>query len=185
MLLEANLSVSDMIRDMGLTPATSHVETQLEVPPEEVRMALGRPDLPNVLVVRRVRTANGVPAVHSTDYLIITPKLPLDPASYRGSIYELLGAVYGRKVTSGYGRLRAGQATGSLARHLGVPEGSLTVELRQVHQLSDGERVMYSIVHLRNDVFSIYVHRGSPDRLSSANDGVERDKEVTIEKVQS
>ena len=185
MLLEANLSVSDMIRDMGLTPATSHVHAQLEVPPDEVRIALGRPDLGHGLVVRRVRTADGVPAVYSTDYLLITPELPLSTDSYRGSIYELLGTVYGRRVASGYGLLRAGQATGTLARHLGVPEGSLTVELRQVHQLSDGTPVMYSVVHLRNDIFSIYVRRGSPDRFSSFTEGAEGDREVAIEELES
>lgn len=163
MLLEANLSISDMIRDMGLTPATSEVETSVEIPTEEVALALGRPGLDQVLVVRRVRVADGEPAVYSVDYLVIEPSLPLDARSYRGSVYELLADFYGLPVASGHARLRAGTASGDLAPKLHLAPGDLTLVLSQVHSLSDGRTVMFSIVHLRNDVFSVFVRRGTPD----------------------
>lgn len=161
MLLEANLAVSDMIRDMGLMPATRHVTVSTEAPPEDARIALRRPDLAHVIAVRRVRTADGVPAVYSDDYLVPVAGLPSSADGYRGSLYELLGTIYGRPVTSGHARLSAGEVRGELATHLEVPHGSLTVELRQVHELQDGTAVMYSHVRLRNDIFSIYVRRGS------------------------
>jgi DNA-binding GntR family transcriptional regulator len=163
MLLEANLSISDMIREMGMTPTTTDVTAAIEVPSEEVALALGRPGLEQVLLIRRVRAADGQPAVYSCDYLLIEPGLPLDAASYRGSVYELLGGFYGLPVASGHALLRAGKADELLARQLGVEPGDLTLVLSQVHQLSDGRTVMFSYVHLRNDMFSVYVRRGSPE----------------------
>lgn len=164
MLLEANLSVSDMIREMGLEPATKEVRVGIEVPPPHVAGAMGLSDNDPVLVVHRLRTADGVPAVFSDDYLVIVPGLPRDRDSYWGSLYELLAAVYGRRVASGHARLRAGQATGALAESLGVADGALTLILSQVHHLADGTAVMYSDAHLLNDAFSVHVRRGSADR---------------------
>jgi GntR family transcriptional regulator len=163
MLLEANLSISDMIREMGMTPKTTEVTTAVEVPPEEVAVALGRPGLQHVLCVRRVRAADGEPAVYSTDYLPIEPGLPLESDSYRGSVYELLGDFYGLPVTSGHALLRAGLAGRDLAPKLHLAPGDLTLVLSQVHSLSDGRMVMFSLVHLRNDMFSVYVRRGTPE----------------------
>lgn len=163
MLLEANLSISDMIRDMGMTPATSDVEVSLELPPQEVGIALGEPGLGQALVVRRVRTADGEPAVFSTDYLPVVPGLPLDRSSYTGSVYEMLAAFHGTPVTSGHARLQAGAASPDLAAKLGISAGDLTLVLSQVHGLADGTTVMFSYVHLRNDVFSVFVRRGPSD----------------------
>lgn len=164
MLLEANLSVSDMIRDMGLEPATKEVHVGIEVPPEHVSAALGLREPAPLLVVHRLRTADGVPAVFSDDYLVIVPGLPTDHDSYCGSLYELLATVHGRPVASGHARLSAGRAAGPLARSLGVEEGALLLVLSQVHQLADGTTVMYSDAYLRNDVFTVHVRRGVPDR---------------------
>lgn len=163
MLLEANLSISDMIREMGMTPTTTGVTAAIEMPSEEVALALGRPGLDEVLLIRRVRAADGQPAVFSSDYLLIEPGMPLDADSYRGSLYELLEAFYGLPVASGHALLRAGMMDEELAEKLGGRPGDLTVVLSQAHQLSDGRTVMFSYVHLRNDMFSVYVRRGSPD----------------------
>lgn len=170
MVLEANLAVSDMIRDMGLTPATSHVTASTEAAPEEARMGLRTPELSQVVAVRRLRTADGVPAVYSDDYIVPVAGLPATVDGYRGSLYELLGGIYGRPVTSGHARLSAGEARGRVAELLEVPEGSLTVDLRQVHELQDGTAVMYSHVRLRNDIFSIYVRRGTTASPSSSRE---------------
>lgn len=164
MLLEANLSVSDMIREMGLEPATKEVDVGIEVAPPHVTAALGLREPAPLLVVHRLRTADGVPAVFSDDYLVLVDGLPTDHDSFCGSLYELLAAVYKRPVASGHARLSAGQATGDLARRLAVEEGALTLVLSQVHQLGDGTTVMYSDAYLRNDVFTVYVRRGLTDR---------------------
>lgn len=164
MLLEANLSVSDMIREMGLEPATKDVQLGIEAAPAHASAALGLGQSAPLLVVHRLRTADGVPAVFSDDYIVLTAGLPTDRDSYWGSLYELLADVYGRPVVSGHARLSAGVATGALARSLGVEEGALTLVLSQVHQLADGTAVMYSDAYLRNDVFTVHVRRGTPER---------------------
>lgn len=168
MLLEANLSVSDMIAEMGMAAGTREATVGVEVPPEHVASALGFAALTPVLVVRRVRTADGIAVAFSDDYIVIVPPLPLEADRYLGSLYELLASVYGRPVASGHARLSAGMAVGPLAQKLGVAEGTLTLVLSQVHQLADGTAVMYSDAYLRNDVFSVHVRRGVPDRAAQA-----------------
>lgn len=163
MLLEANLSVSDMIREMGLEPATRDVRVGIEVAPEHVSAAIGWREPAPILVVHRLRTADGVPAVFSDDYIVLAPGLPTDEHDFYGSLYELLAKVHGRPVASGHARLQAGKAIGALARSLGVEDGALTMVLSQVHQLADGAIVMYSDAYLRNDVFTVHVRRGLPD----------------------
>lgn len=168
MLLEANLSVSDMIREMGLEPATKEVRVGIEASPSHVSMALGLGQAAPMLVVHRLRTADGVPAVFSDDYLVLTPGLPTEEDAYCSSLYELLAHVYGRPVAAGHARLAAGQAWGQLAQSLAVEDGALTLVLSQVHQLADGTSVMYSDAYLRNDLFTVHVRRGLPDRDAPA-----------------
>jgi DNA-binding GntR family transcriptional regulator len=186
MLLEANLSVSDMIREMGLTPATTEVHVAIEVPPPHVSAALGFREPSPLLAVHRLRTADDVPAVFSDDYLVLVPGLPTDQDSYWGSLYELLANVYRRPVASGHARLSAGKASGAMAVRLGVDDGDLVLVLAQVHQLADGTTVMYSDAYLRNDVFTVHVRRGVPDRepdvapVGSTNPAEGGAKEVSI-----
>ena len=183
MLLEANLSISDMIRDMGMTPITVEVEASIEVPSEEVAGALGRPGLEQTLVLRRLRSADGEPAVFSVDYVILDEGLPIDAAHYGGSVYELLALHYGLQVTSGYARLGAGTIGEPLATKLHVAAGSLALVLSQVHSLSDGRIVMYSNVQLRNDIFSVYVRRGGPGVLRQPPAAEARDRPSSLEPI--
>jgi GntR family transcriptional regulator len=149
---------------MGLEPATKEVRVGIEVAPPHVSAALGWRDPAPILVVHRLRTADSVPAVFSDDYIVLATGLPREEREFRGSLYELLASVHGRPVASGHARLSAGKADGPLARSLGVEDGALTIVLSQVHQLGDGSVVMYSDAYLRNDIFTVHVRRGLPER---------------------
>ena len=122
--------------------------------------ALRIPEGSNCIVVRRTRTADGVPITDSIDHLLEVPSLPLEASAYEHSIYDLLEEIHRRPVSSGTARIEALPAVGPTAPRLGVAEGTPILVLSQVHELVGGTPVMYSIVSLRSDVMNLYVHRG-------------------------
>lgn len=159
MLLEANLSVTDVIRGSGRTPGTTGLSVDEEFAPAAVLHALRLPLGARCLVVRRTRTADGVPTTDSTDYLLTVPSLPRTEKAYEHSIYELLEETHRRPVSSGTARIEAKLATDDTAVRLDVPDGSAILVLSQVHELDDGTPVMYSVISLRSDVVNLNVHR--------------------------
>jgi GntR family transcriptional regulator len=160
MILETNLSVSEVIRASGREPGTTGLSVQRKLAPAAVLTALRLADGSKCVVVRRTRTADGVPIADSVDHLAEVRGLPLTPAAYENSIYELLEATHRQPVSSGTARIEALAAPLASAKRLDVPEGTPILVLSQVHELVDGSPVMYSIVSLRSDVMNLYVHRG-------------------------
>lgn len=167
-LLEANLSISEMISSMGFEPGTSEVGIARELPPPEGAAVLGSGGDP-VIVVRRVRTASGRPVVYSVDYLPQRQGLPERSDRYRGSLYELLGRHYGRPVAGALAQLRPEIASPTVARKLQIAVGDLLLVLYQTHHLDDETTVLYSIDYVRNDVFRIYVRRALRPSTARAN----------------
>ncbi len=158
-LLEANLSISEMIASMGLEPGTSEVEATSEAASPDAASALGTSENESVIFVRRVRTASGHPVVYSEDYMPRGHGLPEDPDAYGGSLYELLARHFDQPVGGALAQIRPGAATGEVARRLHISPGDLLLVLNQTHQLQDGRTILYSIDYVRNDVFTIYVRR--------------------------
>ena len=160
MILEANLSVTDVIRASGRQPGTTGLSVNRELAPAEVLTALRIPLGSHTIVVRRTRTADGVPITDSIDHLLEVPSMPREVSAYEHSIYELLEDVHRRPISSGTAKIEALPALGPTAPRLGVAEGTPILVLSQVHELVGGTPVMYSIVSLRSDVMNLYVHRG-------------------------
>ncbi len=158
-LLEANLSISEMIASMGFEPGTSAVSVTLEVPPPEAASALQLPPGEEVIAVRRLRTANGRPVVYSVDFLPQWSGLPASPESYYGSLYQLLHRHFGAPVAAALAMIRPESAAASLAERLRIRAGDLLLVLHQRHELGDGRTILFSIDYVRNDVFTIYVRR--------------------------
>lgn len=173
-LLQANLSITEMIEQTGLAAGTSHVSVAYEVPPVEAVTALGLGASDAVFVVRRVRTADGVPAVFSVDYLPLSiADLPRDAAAYYGSLYALLAEACGEPVAGALARLEPLAAGGDVAVRLELEPGALLLALHQTHELRSGRRVLYSTDYLRSDIFTIYVrrlHDGRPETDAHSGD---------------
>lgn len=163
MLLEANLSVTDVIRGSGREPGTTGLSVTEQFAPAAALAALRLPLGSRCIVVRRTRTADGVPATDSTDYLLPVPSLPRTTEAYEHSIYELLEDTHRHPVMSGTARIEASLATDDTAARLDVPDGSAILVLSQVHELATGTPVMYSVISLRSDVVNLHVHRRGRD----------------------
>lgn len=160
MFLDANLSMTAVIRAAGHDPGTTGVTVADEVPPGPVADALGLPPGAPCRVLRRIRTADGVPSFESADHLLPHPDLPVDADGYTGSVYELLRTTYGRPVATGIARVEAVAPEPETSVRLGMAHGQPVLRLSQVHTLDDGRPVMYSVIHLRSDVVHLYVERG-------------------------
>jgi GntR family transcriptional regulator len=159
-LLEANLSVTEMIEAMGMTVGTTNVTAGFESPAAEVVRALGLEAQEAVFAVRRVRTANDEPAVLSIDFLPLWIEgLPTHADAYYGSLYALLEECCGEPVGGALARIEPVTATAEIAARFGIAEGKLLLALHQTHELASGRRVLCSTDYLRDDVFTIYVRR--------------------------
>lgn len=162
-LLEANISITEMIESMGLRPGTTEVTVGFEAPPPDAAGALGLHEPDAALVVRRVRTANGRPVVYSVDYLPLwIPDLPSDAAAYGASLYELLASCCGEPVAAALARIEPLKAVGDVADRLDLDGDQLVLALHQTHRLADERAVLHSIDYLRSDVFTVYVRREIP-----------------------
>lgn len=159
-VLEANLSVTDVIRESGRKPGTTGLSLSREIAPDEVLVALRLPAGSWCVVVRRTRTADEIPVADSTDYLLDVPGLPKAVEAYEHSIYELLERTHHRSVSYGTASIDAVLASGLTAERLALEDGSPILVLSQVHELSGRTPVMYSVISLRSDVVNLYVHRG-------------------------
>jgi GntR family transcriptional regulator len=162
--IELNFGVSELIRSMGMRPGTESLKVFDGKPTvEEIRLLELSPDTP-VVVVERVRTADGTPVVFSRDML---PRFLLEGC---GDIAQRLAQGIHlsrpRRPARGGGPGRCHHhpgAGGQPARHRPAhPAGTLLVYLRQVDYMAEGRPVMLSHEHHLASAFEITARRKGP-----------------------
>jgi DNA-binding GntR family transcriptional regulator len=161
--LDVNFGVTQMIRATGMTPGTDKADAREEsVSPDEAHALDLEPGEP-VLVLERVRTADGRPVVFSRD---VVPGQRLGEGALgrlaQGSVYELLAREAGRAVHHGVVTIEPSKADRRLAKALDVKSGALLLYLRQVDYDREGVPVLLSHEHHVADAFEFsVVRRGS------------------------
>jgi GntR family transcriptional regulator len=165
--LDANFGVTDAIRASGMEPGTLHGSVRVEAASAD---EAGRLDLEpgeDVIVVDRVRTADGRPVVLSRDILAarLTGEEPsiLDRLQ-RTSVYEVLERDLGVAIHHGLATFRPTRADGYLASRLDVPKATLLLYIRQVDFDGRGRPVVSSHEHHLADAFEFSVVRRGPGR---------------------
>jgi GntR family transcriptional regulator len=165
--LDVNFGVTDAIRAAGMTagiaqgrhwvePASAGEAALLELEPGQ-----------DVLVIERVRTAEGKPVVLSRD---VFPSRLLDghPRAVddmmERSIYDVLERELGVVINHGVARFRPVRADHAVAGRLGVPRGELLLYLWQVDYAMDGAPVLSSHEFHLADAFDFTVVRRGPGR---------------------
>jgi GntR family transcriptional regulator len=167
--LDVNFGVTDAIRQAGLAPGTEALSVhEARASAEEARrLAIDPGD--DLLVVERVRTANGRPIVFSRD---IVPRSvigerggPLLAHLADGSIYELLDREFGIVVRHGLASFQPLKADRQVAAKLKIIRGALLLYLRQVDYDDAGRPVLYSHeYHLAGAFDFTVVRRGTAAR---------------------
>ncbi|HEX3211393.1 MAG TPA: GntR family transcriptional regulator [Actinomycetota bacterium] len=165
--LDVNYGVTDAIRAAGMTagiadgrhwvePASAGEAALLELEPGQ-----------DVLVIERLRTAEGKPVVLSRDLfpsrLVEGRELVVQQMLER-SIYDVLERELGIVISHGVARFRPVRADHAVAGRLGVPRGELLLYLWQVDYAQDGVPVVSSHEFHLADAFDFTVVRRGPGR---------------------
>jgi len=165
--LDANFGVTDAIRASGMEPGTLHGSVRLEAASADEAERLDLAPGEDVVVVDRVRTANGRPVVYSRD--ILAAQLTGDDPGLlhrleRTSVYEVLERELGVVIHHGLATFRPTRADGHLASRLAVAKGTLLLYIRQVDFDEQGRPVVSSHEHHLADAFEFSVVRRGPGR---------------------
>ncbi|TME08124.1 MAG: GntR family transcriptional regulator [Chloroflexi bacterium] len=168
--LDLNFGVTDAIRAAGmeagvgecrhwLEPATVSEATRLELQPGA-----------DVLVVERIRTADGKPVVLSRDILpgrLVADRPELADEMLKRSIYEVLERDLGIVISYGVATFQPVTADVTVARRLGVPRGEQMLAIWQVDYTEEGTAVLSSYEYHLANAFEFTVLRRGPGRRTS------------------
>lgn len=172
--LDNNVGVADIIRSMGMVPATSSLEFHMADAPDDVAYDLSLGEVRRVAVIERVRTANGNPVVFSRHYFPPQPGWD-EGAMLAGfdaeSLYTLLETRAGIRIQSAAATIQPAQADSVLASRLATGEGALLLHFRQVDFDITGRPVILSSEYYRSDAFEFKVYRRGPRPVSGLQPG--------------
>jgi GntR family transcriptional regulator len=165
--LDVNFGVTDAIRAAGMAPGIAHGRHWVEPASAGEAALLELEPGQDVLVVERVRTAEGNPVVLSRDLFpsrLVEGRDLVVEAMLERSIYDVLERDLGIVIHHGVARFRPVRADHAVAGHLGVPRGELLLYLWQVDYAQDGAPVVSSHEFHLADAFDFTVVRRGPGR---------------------
>ena len=151
-------SVTDMIEQAGMKPGTIFLSSSTqESTDDDTRRFKSNLDSGMVLV-ERVRTANGKPVVYCVDKI---PSNILAESSIQGdeSLLDILEKEAGRRISYAVANIEPMGYHEKVSPILECePEASLLV-LKQMHYDSSDEPILYSVNYFKADMFSFHVLR--------------------------
>ena len=165
--LHMNFGVTDAIRSAGMQAGIEQGSHWLEPASVGEAARLNLEPGSDVLVVERVRTADGRPVVLSRDMLpgrLLADRLELADEMLKRSIYEVLESDMGIVIDHGVASFRPVRADGTVARRLGIASGELVLAIWQVDYTEDGAPALSSDEYHLADAFDFTVLRRGPGR---------------------
>lgn len=151
-------SVTDMILQAGMKPGTIFLSSATMEPTEEDIRRFSCSEDEEIVVIERVRTANGEPVVYCIDKL--RGKILPETFSYeRESIFDIIEDEANRKITYAVAEIIPLGYHDKVSPILECdPETALLV-LKQMHFDEMDEPILYSVNYFRADKFSFHVLR--------------------------
>lgn len=165
--LDVNFGVTDAIRSAGMTAGIADGRTWVEPASAGEAALLALEPGQDVLVIERVRTAEGKPVVLSRDLFpsrLVEGRDRVVQEMLERSIYDVLERDLGIVIHHGVARFRPVRADHAVAGRLGVPRGELLLYLWQVDYAQDGTPVISSHEFHLADAFDFTVVRRGPGR---------------------
>lgn len=165
--LDMNFGVTAAIRQGGMHPGVEQARHWIEpaAASEADRLALGPGE--DVLVIDRVRTADGRPVVLSRDVLphkLLAGRDDVIESLLAASLYDVLEEELGIMIQYGIASFRPVQAERSLAERLSVEQGELLFYLWQVDYAESGDPVLSSHEYHVANAFEFSVVRRGPGK---------------------
>jgi GntR family transcriptional regulator len=168
--LDTNFSYTEYLEHAGIRAGKKLLSAKAVEADEETAEALSLEAGTRVVEVRRLRTADGTPAVYSIDALPAdVVSLTADKKALRGSLYQLL-AEKKHPVDHGEAIVAPAIADRELAELLDVEKGTLLQHLQQIDYDTGDRAVMYSLEWHVPSVFELRVYRRGPGALASQHD---------------
>jgi GntR family transcriptional regulator len=168
--LDVNFGVTEAIRASGMRAGIAHARHWVEPASAGEAARLELEPGQDVLVVERVRTAEGKPVVLSRDIFpsrLFGDRAKVVEAMFQRSIYEVLERDLGVVIHHGVATFRPVRADRAVAELLGVPRGELLLYIWQVDYGEDGAAVLSSHEFHLADAFEFSVVRRGPGRSST------------------
>lgn len=166
--LDVNFGVTEAIAAAAMTPGTIESAVHTEGATEDQAKTLDLEPGDPVVVMERVRTADGRPVVFSRD-VVPAARLPASQLAgmpLDGSLYELLER-RDQAVEHGVVTVEPVRADRVLARRLRIHAGAMLMFLRQVDYGREGEPLLLSLEHHLAEAFEFTVVRRGPGRRST------------------
>jgi len=165
--LAENFGVTEAIRSAGMRPGfeDAHMRRQAAGPREAARLSLKEQD--EVVVLERVRTADGRRVVYTVDVIPASLVPASDDLARRltgQSLYDLFRTELGIVIHHGVARFAPARASRTIAEKLRVPRGTLVLYLDQIDYDETGRPVLSSHEHHVADAFEFSVIRRGPGR---------------------
>lgn len=156
--IEQLLSVTDMIKQVGMTPGTIFLSSSTIAPTDDdlLRFKCSKDD--GIFVIERIRTANGEPVVYCIDKI---PESIFDQglSHENESIFDVLYQKCGRNISYAFAEIQPIGYHEKVSPLLECdPETALLV-LKQVHYDENDEPILYSKNYFKADKFSFHVIR--------------------------
>jgi GntR family transcriptional regulator len=167
--LDANFGVTEAIRAAGMRPGYEDSITRIEAARDEAE-ALRLSPGDEVVVVERVRTADGRRVVFSLDVLpatLLADRPDVLPRLGRGSLYETMERELGIVIHHGVAAFAPVKASTAMARRLRIARGTPLLSLDQVDYDEEGRPVLSSHEYHLADAFEFTVIRRGPGRRST------------------
>jgi len=158
--LNNNMGITEMIESAGSKPGTKDFERELVTASKEIANNLKIDEGIDVLVCKRIRTADSKPVVYSIDYF--APRLVsgfLNIKDKNISIYDFIEKDSGLKIVNSIVEIIPYKCTSELARMLEYKEDEPVLKLIQSITDEKGNPLIYAIEYLRPDCFKILVSR--------------------------
>ena len=153
-------SISEMIRQAGISEGRSSYTTGLTIPSQEVASALGVKHGINVFYVNRTRCIkSGEPICCSMHYMPVYLADELDPLHMPDSLFSYFERRKGIFVSRSSARVVIPSEDDPLAMQLRSGENMQILGMEQQHFDSRGNPVLYTVDYLRSEIFNFYITR--------------------------
>jgi GntR family transcriptional regulator len=165
--LDMNFGVTDAIQAAGMQAGTEQGRYWFEPASAGEAAQLNLEPGQDVLVVERVRTADGKPVVLSRDILparFVADRPGLADQMLGRSMYDVVERDLGLVIHHGIASFRPVRADVTVARKLGIPRGELLLAIWQVDYSENEVAIVSSHEYHLADAFDFTVHRRGPGR---------------------
>lgn len=158
--IDINLGITEMIIAAGFKPGVKFFEKNLVKASSEVALALKIPEGSDVLVCKRVRTAEGKPVVYSIDYFsptLVTAFLTTNDENI--SIYKFMEEDIGIKIGNSAAEIIPVACSEEISKKLEYDVGKPVIMLKQFTTDIKGSPLLFTEEYFRPDRFKISLNR--------------------------